>query len=70
MKVDAPVDCEVIAVNDLLKEDPELVNNGAEDDGWLVRIKIKGGTSALMDIMDFPMEPTQKAENTETVVQS
>merc|ERR1740117_2626995 len=45
--VHALVDCEIIEVNTLLAEDPELVNNGAEDDGWLVRVKITGDISTL-----------------------
>ena len=43
------MDCEVVEVNDALHEDPELVNYGAEDDGWLVRVKIEGDPSTLMD---------------------
>eukprot|EP00928_Gymnodinium_smaydae_P046173 TRINITY_DN30769_c0_g1_i1.p1 TRINITY_DN30769_c0_g1~~TRINITY_DN30769_c0_g1_i1.p1 ORF type:complete len:217 (+),score=53.70 TRINITY_DN30769_c0_g1_i1:34-651(+) len=52
-EVAAPVDCEVIEVNEMLSEEPELVNNGAEDDGWLVKVKITGDSSLLMDLEGY-----------------
>eukprot|EP00928_Gymnodinium_smaydae_P035499 TRINITY_DN24979_c0_g1_i2.p1 TRINITY_DN24979_c0_g1~~TRINITY_DN24979_c0_g1_i2.p1 ORF type:complete len:178 (-),score=37.21 TRINITY_DN24979_c0_g1_i2:253-786(-) len=39
-EVYAPCDLEVVEVNERLTETPELVNSGAEEDGWLVKIKI------------------------------
>lgn len=37
----APLTGEVIAVNDLLEEAPETVNEGPYADGWFYRIKIE-----------------------------
>jgi glycine cleavage system H protein len=36
----APVDGEVVAVNEGLADDPMLVNRSAYDDGWMVRVKL------------------------------
>ncbi|MHC5067596.1 MAG: glycine cleavage system protein GcvH [Planctomycetota bacterium] len=35
----APVDGEVVAVNEALEDAPELVNSDAEGEGWFVKIK-------------------------------
>ncbi len=35
----APISGEVVAVNEVLEDEPELVNNDAFGDGWLFRIK-------------------------------
>ena len=35
----APVSGEIVEVNDKLNDSPELVNQSAENEGWLVRIK-------------------------------
>merc|ERR1711879_536967 len=51
--VEAPLDCQVIEVNEMLGDDPELVNNEAESDGWLVRIKFSGKPSSLMDVEGY-----------------
>merc|ERR1719453_2731754 len=39
-EVYAPVDCEVVAVNENLDDTPGLVNSGAMGDGWLVKFKL------------------------------
>lgn len=36
----APVDGEIIEVNEELEDDPELVNNEPYKSGWLVKIKV------------------------------
>lgn len=36
----APISGEVIAVNDRLEDEPELVNSDPFDEGWLIKIKI------------------------------
>jgi len=36
----APISGEVIAVNGLLDDTPELVNKSPYEDGWIIRIKI------------------------------
>merc|ERR1712087_219335 len=48
-EVYAPCDCEVIAVNETLSEEPAIVNSSAEADGWLVKIKTSSDFSDLMD---------------------
>jgi glycine cleavage system H protein len=35
----APIDGEIIAVNDALEDTPEMVNNSPYDEGWLFKIK-------------------------------
>lgn len=39
-EVYAPVDLEVIEVNEALKNQPSLINRDPEDDGWIVKIKV------------------------------
>merc|ERR1740129_1147535 len=48
-EVYAPADCEVIAVNETLGEEPATVNSAPEGEGWLVKIKLTGDLSDLMD---------------------
>lgn len=36
----APVSGEIVAVNEALEDDPELVNNDPYGEGWMVKIKI------------------------------
>merc|ERR1719471_1066531 len=48
-EVYAPADCEVVAVNEVLGEEPATVNSAPEGDGWLVKIKFSGDLSDLMD---------------------
>jgi len=47
----APLSGEVVAFNDALNGNPEKVNEGAEGDGWFVKIKVAnaGELDALMD---------------------
>jgi glycine cleavage system H protein len=47
----APVSGEITEVNDKIKDDPALVNRGAETDGWLFRMKLDDSTEldGLMD---------------------
>lgn len=46
----APVSGEVVAVNDAVTGDPAVVNRSAQDEGWLVKIKLSdpGELDALM----------------------
>merc|ERR1719210_1816503 len=48
-EVYAPADCEVVAVNETLGEEPATVNSSPEADGWLVKIKLSGDLSDFMD---------------------
>lgn len=45
----------VVAVNDSLTEKPELINDDAFDDGWLVKIKVDSPSQmdALMDAQEY-----------------
>jgi glycine cleavage system H protein len=50
-EVYAPIGGDVVAVNDALTDDPQLVNQSAEKDGWFVKLKVKDARQAdgLMD---------------------
>merc|ERR1712151_1194776 len=48
-EVYAPVDCEVVAVNEQRADEPALVNSSPLEDGWLVKVKYTGDTSGLID---------------------
>jgi glycine cleavage system H protein len=50
-EVYAPIDGEVIAVNDNLSTDPGIVNSSAADKGWFFKLKPAGHgqTERLMD---------------------
>jgi len=50
-EVYAPVTGEVVAVNTELEGDPSLVNRGAEDGGWFMKVKLKD-KSELDELMD------------------
>ncbi len=45
----APVSGHIIAVNEAVLNDPELVNRAPLLEGWLVRIRPDSGTEGLMD---------------------
>lgn len=47
----APVDGEVVEVNETVSSDPALVNQAAEGDGWLFKLKLsdEGQLSGLLD---------------------
>ncbi|GFO68829.1 glycine cleavage system H protein [Geomonas limicola] len=47
----APVSGKVVAVNDKLEDAPELVNESAEEEGWICRLEVANAAdvSALMD---------------------
>ena len=48
----APVSGEVVAVNDRLEEEPNLVNESAEDQGWFFRMRLsdEGELAELLDV--------------------
>ena len=48
-EVYVPVDCEVTEVNELLEDNPEKVNEAPYKDGWLIKVKITGPTTSLLD---------------------
>ncbi len=47
----APLSGEIVAVNAMLSDNPQLVNDGPEADGWFCKIKISNAAEldALMD---------------------
>ena len=47
----APVDGEVVAVNESLDATPELVNSDPYDAGWMIRVKV-ADVGALDDLLD------------------
>ena len=47
----APVDGEVVAINDALEDEPELLNSSPYENGWIFRIKATD-TSQLDDLLD------------------
>ena len=47
----APVNGKVIAVNEQLQDEPELVNSGAEGDGWFLKIT-PGDPAEMEKLMD------------------
>ncbi|MCP4314502.1 MAG: glycine cleavage system protein GcvH [Hyphomicrobiales bacterium] len=47
----APVDGEIIAANDALEGEPGLINDSAQKDGWLVKLKLDDA-SQLEGLMD------------------
>mmetsp|Transcript_3610 Transcript_3610/g.9702 ORF Transcript_3610/g.9702 Transcript_3610/m.9702 type:complete len:162 (-) Transcript_3610:60-545(-) len=48
-EVYAPADCEVVAVNEILSDEPATVNSDCQGKGWLVKLKFSGDLSSLMD---------------------
>jgi glycine cleavage system H protein len=49
----SPVDGEVVQVNEVLSESPELVNKDPYGRGWLVKIKVKGETKSLLSPEEY-----------------
>lgn len=48
-EVYAPVDCTIVEVNSKLIDSPEVINKDPYGEGWLVKVKVEGGTEELMD---------------------
>lgn len=51
----APVNGEVIAINEGVVSDPALVNRSPHDEGWLYKVKVSGDgdSSKLMDFSQY-----------------
>ncbi len=51
----APISGTVVAINDQLKDNPELVNNDAEGAGWLLKIQVNNPDEleALLDATQY-----------------
>ena len=48
-----PVSGKIIEVNEELEDSPELVNQSAVEQGWMVKVEVKDEYQ-LKDLMDFP----------------
>ena len=48
----SPVSGEVIAINDSLTDQPELINNEAYTGGWIAKVKLTNGDSELTEALD------------------
>ena len=50
-----PVTCEIMAINEALEDEPELVNKEPHGNGWLVKIKLSelGELENLMDHQQY-----------------
>lgn len=44
-----PVEGTILEVNPLLSDKPELVNQDPYGDGWMVKVKVTGSTSRLLN---------------------
>ena len=49
----SPVSGEVIAVNEDLDNDPEIVNGDPYEKGWMIRVKISSQPSGLLSAADY-----------------
>ena len=49
----APVTGEVIAVNEVLADAPETVNQSPFSDGWMVRVKLAQAPSGLLNAAEY-----------------
>ncbi len=61
----APVSGEVIAVNGLLEDAPELINKAPYEDGWMIRIKMsdtreKGKFMSASEYQSYIEEETEE----------
>mmetsp|Transcript_75174 Transcript_75174/g.199669 ORF Transcript_75174/g.199669 Transcript_75174/m.199669 type:complete len:174 (-) Transcript_75174:139-660(-) len=61
-EVYAPAECEVVAVNERLGDEPSLVNGSPEADGWLVKVKYTGDLSDLLDREAYDKHKETEAE--------
>ncbi|MBB6261114.1 glycine cleavage system H protein [Paenochrobactrum gallinarii] len=51
----APVDGEIVEINDAVVNDPSLINQAAEGEGWLFKLKLsdEGQLSGLLDAAGY-----------------
>ena len=48
----APVDLQVLEINESLEDEPELINSSCYDDGWLIKFKADN-IEGLMDALSY-----------------
>lgn len=51
-----PVDCEIIAINEELTDNPEYINQEPYGKGWLLRVKITGTTDGLLNAASYAVK--------------
>lgn len=51
-----PVSGEVVAFNEALESNPELVNSDPYGEGWMIKVKISGSGDALLSAADYAGE--------------
>lgn len=56
-----PVSGEVIEINSALEANPELVNEDAHGKGWMLKIKVTGDLSSLMDVTAYEAHVASEA---------
>lgn len=51
----SPVECEVLEINETINDTPEVINEDAENSGWLLRVKLINleQLNDLMDLSDY-----------------
>ncbi|MFI5564146.1 glycine cleavage system protein GcvH [Amycolatopsis japonica] len=49
----APVDGEVVEVNDATTDTPELINSDPYAEGWLLKVRLTGDVPALLDAQAY-----------------
>lgn len=48
----SPVECEILEINEIINDTPEVINEDAENSGWLLRVKLLN-LEQLNDLMDL-----------------
>ena len=48
-----PISGKVISINDEIAENPELLNDEAYDDNWLIKIESVAEQIELVDLLDY-----------------
>ncbi|MEV6906294.1 glycine cleavage system protein GcvH [Amycolatopsis sp. NPDC051071] len=49
----APVDGEVVEVNEATTDTPELINSDPYTEGWLLKVRLSGDVPALLDAQAY-----------------
>jgi len=57
-----PISGEVVAINEILADAPETINDSPYDDGWLIRVK-PSNPDELEDLMDSDSYDAEIAED-------
>ena len=49
----SPVSGEVVAVNEVLNDSPEVVNQSPYEQGWMVRVRLSSAPSGLLSAAEY-----------------